>query len=147
MSVRTLFLSCVLGIGLCAFLLGCAAVREELGLVPVAGEEGVTSEDEDYGAMEMEESGPSYADDIQPIFDANCTRCHGRRRQERKLNLTSYSTMMSRNVITSNDAEGSVLYQKITLEGSGRMPLQSDPLSEEESKKIKDWINAGAKEN
>ena len=146
MSLRALALMLFLGIALCGLLLSCAAVREELGLAPVGGEEGAVSEEDEWGVEETETAAPSYATDIQPIFEANCTRCHGTRRQEKKLNLKSYSGAMARGVILAGDASGSTLYQKISLEGPGRMPSQSDPLPDEEIQKIKQWIDAGAKE-
>jgi len=146
-SMQSWALTILVGITLCVLLSGCAAVKEELGLLPPPGEEGAATEEEEWGELETEEAAVSYANDVQPIFEANCTRCHGRRRQEKKLNLTSYPTLVSRNVVSPGDAEGSSLYQKITLPGSGRMPLQGDPLSQQDIDKIKKWINAGATDN
>lgn len=148
MSTRTLAVGLFLMIGLGALLLSCAAIKEELGIAPVGGEGGVTSEEqEELGETGEQATAPSYANDIQPIFDANCARCHGKGRLEKNLSLRSYSGVMARGVILPGDAEGSGLYQKISLEGPGRMPLQSDPLADDEIDKIKKWINAGAKED
>lgn len=146
MSLRASAFVLFLGIALCGLLLSCAAVREELGLTPVGGQEGATSEGDEWGAAAAP-AGPSYASDIQPIFDASCTRCHGKRRLEKKLNLESYSGVMARGLVLPGDGETSTLYQRISMEGPARMPLQSDPLPADQIQKIKEWIDAGAKEN
>ena len=90
----------------------------------------------------------SYTNQIQPIFNTNCTNCHiggG----AATLDLTSYDGVMSGGVsglsIISGDNENSLLYIRIILpEGeAGSMP-PNDPLSQEEINLIGDWINEGA---
>ena len=90
----------------------------------------------------------SYTDQIQPIFNSNCTGCHiggG----AATLNLTDYNGMMAGGVsglvVISGDHYNSELYNRITLpEGAaGSMP-PNDPLSQEEINLIADWINEGA---
>jgi len=90
----------------------------------------------------------SYTNQIQPIFNANCTNCHVGGGAA-TLNLTSYDGVMSGGVsglsIISGDNENSELYIRIILpEGTaGSMP-PNDPLSQEEINLIGDWINEGA---
>ena len=90
----------------------------------------------------------SYTNQIQPIFNANCTSCHVGGGAA-TLDLTSYSGVMSGGVsglsIISGDNENSLLYIRIILpEGAaGSMP-PNDPLSQEEINLIGDWINEGA---
>ena len=92
----------------------------------------------------------SYTDQIQPIFNANCTSCHVGGGAA-TLDLTSYDGVMSGGVsglsIISGDNENSELYIRIILpEGAaGSMP-PNDPLSQEEINLIGDWINEGANE-
>ena len=90
----------------------------------------------------------SYTDQIQPIFNSNCTGCH-MGGGAATLNLTDYNGMMAGGVsglaIISGDHYNSELYNRITLpEGAaGSMP-PNDPLSQEEINLIADWINEGA---
>ena len=90
----------------------------------------------------------SYTNQIQPIFNANCTSCHVGGGAA-TLDLTSYDGVMSGGVsglsIISGDNENSELYIRIILpEGTaGSMP-PNDPLSQEEINLIGDWINEGA---
>tara|TARA_A200000159_G_scaffold129824_1_gene126319 strand:+ start:204 stop:839 length:636 start_codon:yes stop_codon:yes gene_type:complete len=92
----------------------------------------------------------SYTDQIQPIFNANCTSCHVGGGAA-TLDLTSYNGVMSGGVsglsIISGDNVNSELYIRIILpEGAaGSMP-PNDPLSQEEINLIGDWINEGANE-
>tara|TARA_B100001027_G_scaffold216875_1_gene194781 strand:+ start:76 stop:711 length:636 start_codon:yes stop_codon:yes gene_type:complete len=90
----------------------------------------------------------SYTDQIQPIFNSNCTGCH-MGGGAATLNLTDYNGMMAGGVsglvVISGDHYNSELYNRITLpEGAaGSMP-PNDPLSQEEINLIADWINEGA---
>ena len=90
----------------------------------------------------------SYTNQIQPIFNTNCTSCHVGGGAA-TLDLTSYDGVMSGGVsglsIISGDNENSELYIRIILpEGTaGSMP-PNDPLSQEEINLISDWINEGA---
>ena len=90
----------------------------------------------------------SYTNQIQPIFNANCTNCHVGGGAA-TLDLTSYDGVMSGGVsglsIISGDNENSELYIRIILpEGTaGSMP-PNDPLSQEEINLIGDWIIEGA---
>tara|TARA_B100000900_G_scaffold154805_1_gene131475 strand:- start:277 stop:912 length:636 start_codon:yes stop_codon:yes gene_type:complete len=90
----------------------------------------------------------SYTNQIQPIFNTNCTGCHVGGGAA-TLDLTSYDGVMSGGVsglsIISGDNENSELYIRIILpEGTaGSMP-PNDPLSQEEINLIGDWIIEGA---
>ena len=90
----------------------------------------------------------SYTNQIQPIFNTNCTNCHVGGGAA-TLDLTSYDGVMSGGVsglsIISGDNENSELYIRIILpEGAaGSMP-PNDPLSQEEIDLIGEWINEGA---
>ena len=90
----------------------------------------------------------SYTNQIQPIFNSNCTGCH-MSGGAATLNLTDYNGMMAGGVsglaVISGDHYNSELYNRITLpEGAaGSMP-PNDPLSQEEINLIADWINEGA---
>ena len=86
-----------------------------------------------------------YNAEIQPIFDTNCTGCHG---VSGGLALDSYSNLMSNDVIiTSNSAE-SKLIQKLKGTASGaQMPKGAAGLDETTIMLIETWINEGALDN
>ena len=84
----------------------------------------------------------NYDTDIQPIFDNNCTQCHGSIGGAGGLSLTNYDDLMSSSVVTINDGEGSTIYERMT-NSIDPMP-QSGLLDASIAEKIKTWINHGA---
>ena len=99
--------------------------------------------------------GVSFAQHIQPIFDNNCTNCHG---SSGNLNLSSsvsYNNLVNINAsgyakkrVVPNDADNSILFKKV--DGSGaygsNMPLGGN-LSATQINTIKQWIIEGAQNN
>jgi len=85
-----------------------------------------------------------YASQIQTIFSNSCTSCHG---NSGGLNLSSYSNLMSNNVIVAGDHANSELYNRITLSESanGNMP-PSGSLTQTQIDLIAQWIDEGALE-
>ena len=96
----------------------------------------------------------TYDSEIQPIWDANCTRCHG---SSGNLDLSqgvSYSNIV--NVASSgyssfllvepNNPMNSVMHQKIVGNSAfgERMPKNASKLSTSDENKIKTWIDNGA---
>ena len=100
----------------------------------------------------------SFAADIQPIFDARCTVCHGVGGNG-GLNLlpgASYANLVNVTAsgyaakrIAPNDSDNSVLYGKVSDTGiyGGRMPAAGDPLTDEQIANIRTWIQQGAPDN
>ncbi len=90
----------------------------------------------------------SFAGDVLPILEANCTRCHGSNRQSDGLAMNTYTALLEGSsagaVIIPSDAAGSKLVEVIA---NGRMPKNATPLTAEEIQLISDWINAGALDN
>jgi len=91
---------------------------------------------------------PSFSQDVLPILEANCTRCHGSSRQSDGLAMNTYTALLEGSttgaVVTPSDAAGSKLVEVIS---NGRMPKNATPLTAEEIQLISDWINAGALDN
>lgn len=94
----------------------------------------------------------SYASDIQPIFNSQCTSCHG---NNGNISFTTYANTTSgtgnfygANLIISGDADASGLVDKIepNPESGSRMP-QGGSLTATEIATIKAWINQGALNN
>jgi len=87
-----------------------------------------------------------YESDIQPIFDSNCTGCHGINGSA-GLNLLTYDTVINSGTVVPGNASSSILYDRITREESaqGDMP-PTGSLSSSEIELIEMWINNGANE-
>ncbi|MBC8399876.1 MAG: T9SS type A sorting domain-containing protein [Candidatus Marinimicrobia bacterium] len=90
---------------------------------------------------------------IQPIFNNNCTGCHG---TNSGVTLTSYSTTMNSTgnqygtlIVNPFNAVASPLYDKVRLDKTpdhgSRMP-QGGALIQDQVDLIKNWINEGAHE-
>ncbi len=99
-----------------------------------------------------EQSGISYAEDVQPIFNAHCASCHG---SNGGVNLTSYTALINsvgnlygNEVVVAGNAEASGLYDKLLANPrlGTRMP-QGGSLSGDEIETIRAWINEGAQNN
>jgi len=90
----------------------------------------------------------SYTATIQPIFNTNCTGCHG---GSGGLSLSTHTSLMtggnSGHVVTPGDGSGSRLVKKLRGTASGsRMPQNQDPLDETTINLIETWIDEGALE-
>jgi mono/diheme cytochrome c family protein len=90
----------------------------------------------------------SFRNDILPIFENTCARCHGGLRTERGLNLLTYDSLMrgSRNgvVIIPGEVENSELVLMVV---SGEMPRRAPELPEEQIQLIIEWVSQGALDN
>lgn len=94
----------------------------------------------------------SYSKDIQPIFNANCATpsCHGTNPPS-GLKLTSYADITKGGVsgkpYVAGDSANSLIVKRLEGTIPPKMPSGGAPLSSDQIKRIKDWINAGAKDN
>ena len=96
----------------------------------------------------------SFAEDILPIFQQRCAKCHGAAdengevRTEVSLNLLEYEKVMAGSefgtVVEAGDPDGSFLMDMIV---AGDMPEEGDKVPEEEIALIRAWIEAGAQNN
>ena len=96
----------------------------------------------------------SFAEDILPIFQQRCAKCHGAAdengdvRTEVSLNLLEYEKIMAGSefgtVIEAGDPANSFLLDMIV---DGTMPEEGDPVPEEEIALIRTWIEEGAPNN
>ncbi len=94
-----------------------------------------------------------YNSRIQPIFDGNCTACHG---GESGVTLSSYQAVMNsvgdqygRNIVEPEEPDNSPLYDKISSDNpqfGTRMPQGGPPLSSDDIEAIRQWIEEGALE-
>lgn len=122
-----------------------------IGMGCITNTEDLTIDPDDNG----NETTVSYSATIQPIFNGNCTGCHGSNGFG-GLDLRSYSNLMSSSgnnysgrIVVSGDAEASGLVDKIEAdpEFPDRMPTTGQYLSTAQIQNIRNWINQGAQNN
>lgn len=96
---------------------------------------------------------PSYARDIQPIFDQNCVTCHSAADAHNGLRLDSYEGVMKGTqygpVVIPGDPELSNLRALIQHETDPSiwMPFHREQLSPHRIQNIINWIKNGAPNN
>lgn len=99
-------------------------------------------------ATEAAPAGISYTNDVAPIFEASCNKCHGIEQVKEGLDLTTFETLMAGSfngsVITPGNANDSYLVQQVV---TGEMPNRGTALSPEQIQIIIDWVNQGALNN
>ncbi len=160
----------ILLLGLSLFLAACAsaAPTEELPAVevpsqvetaaPTAAAEEPAAEQVPAAEVEVAEptsapaavasGGVSFQNDILPIFDRSCIRCHGGNRTEAELDLRSYASLMTGSengpVIVAGDDEASELITQVV---TGEMPRRAPKLAAEQLQLLVDWVNQGALDN
>lgn len=96
----------------------------------------------------------SFADDILPIFQNRCAKCHGapdedgEPRLESGLNLLEYDNVIAGSewgtVVEAGDPANSFLLDMIVDQ---TMPEEGDPVPDDEIALIRAWIEAGAPNN
>ncbi len=93
--------------------------------------------------------GVDFRRDIEPIFRANCYRCHGAKSASARLRLDNKQLAMkggiSGAVIAPGNSKESRLMKRILGEGDeARMPIGGDPLKADQIELIRRWIDEGA---
>ncbi len=96
----------------------------------------------------MREAGSwiSFSEQIAPIFYQQCVSCHNARNAKGQYNMVNFAGILADGesglAIVPGDALASPLYQHIA---DGWMPLDADPLNEEQRTLIGQWIDRGAR--
>jgi mono/diheme cytochrome c family protein len=90
-----------------------------------------------------------YSIRIQPIFQKHCYECHGPDKKESGLRLDLRQEALaggqSGPAIVPSDPDGSLLLKLVqSADPEKVMPPKGDPLTPEEIKLLKEWIEAGA---
>jgi len=90
----------------------------------------------------------SFTNDVLPIFQQHCLKCHGNDNPEKGLELSTYKTMMlgseDGSVVTPGDPDKSYLVEMVVTK---KMPKKGAPLSATEINTIIAWVKAGAKDD
>jgi mono/diheme cytochrome c family protein len=103
-----------------------------------------------------QKQGVTYTDDIKPIFDRSCVKCHGPEKPKAKLRLDSLQGALKGSaegkVIVPGDSAASVLVHNVARLGDEDhwMPPPDNkagipPLTRDEIALIRAWIDQGAK--
>lgn len=95
-----------------------------------------------------EPAAPTFAANVRPILQANCTSCHGGSLQYGELDLSSHAALLAGGslgpAVVPGQADSSRLVGRLELENPAlRMPL-GGRLSENQIDTIREWIDAGA---
>ncbi len=93
--------------------------------------------------------GVDFRRDIEPIFRANCYKCHGTQKASSQLRLDLKASAMKGGmtgaVILPGSSKDSRLMHRILGEGGEqRMPLGGEPIKPEQIELIRKWIDQGA---
>lgn len=113
-----------------------------------AGPETVTEPASIAGAAGAAPPVVSFSQDVLPILQSRCVRCHGGEKTEEELNLTGYDNLMAGSedgaVVIPGDAENSPFIQLVL---QGKMPKRSPRLLPAQIQILVDWVTAGALNN
>ncbi len=91
-----------------------------------------------------------FARDVRPILERSCWKCHGPEKQKGGLRLDLRvaafgSTDSGGRAITPGKADESELIRRVEADDDGeRMPPRSDPLSHDETRILRAWVDQGA---
>lgn len=95
-------------------------------------------------------SAVDFTKDIEPLLQEHCVDCHGADEQEGQFRLDQLATILAGGnsgepAVVPGSPEQSYLVKLIRHQETGKEMPPDDALSEEEIKRIEDWIAAGAK--
>jgi len=92
---------------------------------------------------------PTFANDIAPIVEARCQKCHIDESKGKFSLMDLASTLAggkSGAVVVPGNATDSRMYKLVAgLDPEKKMPPKGDPLTADQIATIKNWIDAGAK--
>ena len=99
------------------------------------------------GSSSPAEDKINYADQVLPLVEANCSKCHNSDKKKADLDLTSYQGALkgsgSGAVVVSGSPDGSKLWKALTHAEEPFMPPNRPKLSDKELDVFKKWITDG----
>ncbi len=112
----------------------CAAPMAVLGSLFLAG-------------LALAQDKVTYTDQLLPLIQANCAKCHSSDKKKADLDLTSYQGLLkgsgSGMIVLSGDPGGSKLWKALTHAEEPFMPPNRPKLSDKELEVFKQWIIGG----
>jgi hypothetical protein len=103
-----------------------------------------------FQAQPAEPQRVDFARDVRPILERSCLRCHGPEKRKGGLRFDLRSAALLRGdsgtrAIEPGKADASTLIQRVEAKDEDeRMPLKADPLSPDETRILRAWIDQGA---
>jgi hypothetical protein len=86
--------------------------------------------------------------DVQPLFENRCNTCHGEDDQAGQLRLDAKAIVLkggkSGRLFNAGQSADSLLIKRLVGIGGKRMPLDDEPLNEDQIGLIRAWIDQGA---
>jgi hypothetical protein len=93
----------------------------------------------------------TYQDNVLPLIQANCAKCHNDDKKKADLDLTSYQGALkgsgSGAVLVSGNPDGSKLWKALNHAEEPFMPPNRPKLGDKELETFKKWIQSGLLEN
>jgi WD40 repeat protein len=103
-----------------------------------------------FGVSTQAQDAVSFRKDITPILLSNCVACHGAKKAEGSYRIDSFARATQPGdtgaapFTAANPAESELFRRIISTDESERMPLEGDPLPEEQVALVRRWIEQGA---
>lgn len=93
----------------------------------------------------------NFMDDIMPIFEQRCVKCHRDDKREGGLTMSTFANLMNGGssgqvLLAAGDPSGSRLFQMVLQEIDPIMPPRGNPLDDDQLDLIEKWINSGMRE-
>jgi WD40 repeat protein len=89
----------------------------------------------------------NYQDQILPLIEANCSKCHNADKKKADLELTSYEGVLkgsgSGAIVVSGNADSSKLWKAVTHAEDPMMPPNRPKLADKDLELFRKWINGG----
>jgi WD40 repeat protein len=85
---------------------------------------------------------PSYFHDVRPVLERNCQGCHQPNLKSSNLDLTTYEGLAAGG---KHGAGPAVIVKYLTGEMKPQMPLGQPPLAPEAIEAVRNWVEAGAR--
>lgn len=89
----------------------------------------------------------NYSDQILPLVEANCAKCHNSDKKKADLDLTSYQSALKGSgsgvIVVSGNPDGSKLWKALTHAEEPFMPPNRPKLADKELDLFKKWIAGG----
>lgn len=100
-------------------------------------------------SQENAEEEPTFANDIYPLFQERCAKCHTKKTRG-DLSVNTREAVLkggkSGKVVLPGESENSLLYKMVVRQKEVKpMPRKRDPLDDKDVELIKKWIDQGAK--
>jgi hypothetical protein len=101
-------------------------------------------------ALAADPEGVDFTRDVRPILERSCWKCHGPEKQKGRLRLDLRAGALvvgdsGSRAIVPGKADESELIRRVEAEDAEvRMPPKSNPLSRDETKILRSWIDRGA---